>query len=116
MLIRRNPEIKKFRGYVENTWDSEIVNILKPQRREIVIIKKRYDPFYNTNLGKILKKNKIKKLVVGGLLTNVCVESFVRSAFDRNFEVIVIKDGTATYSKSIYNNSLKTMESILQKL
>lgn len=116
LLLKRNPLIRKVRSYIENTEDSEIIDFLKPQNYEVIITKKRYDPFYNTNLGKILEKNKIKKLIVTGLLTNVCVESLVRSAFDRDFEVIVVKDGTSTYSKEIYDNSLKTIKKHFAKI
>ena len=116
LLIKRNPKVRQLGGYIENTQDSEIIDTIKPQEHEIVIIKKRYDPFYNTNLERILKKNKIEKLIVAGLLTNVCVESFVRSAFDRDFEVIVIKDGTSTYSRKIRDNSLQTLETHFAKI
>lgn len=116
LLVKRNPEIKKIGGYIENTWDSEIIDALKPQKHEIVITKKRYDPFYNTNFEEILKKKKIKKLIVVGLLTNVCVESLVRSVFDRDLEVIVVKDGTSTYSKELYSNSLETIEKHFAKI
>lgn len=116
LLLKRNPKIKKLGGYIENTWDSKIIDALTPKKHEIVITKKRYDPFYNTNLEEILKKNKIKRAVVAGLLTNVCVESCVRSLFDRDFEVITIQDGTSTSSKALYKASLETMEKHLAKV
>ena len=116
LLIKRNPKIRKFRGYIENTWDSQIVDVLKPHENEIIIVKKRYDSFYDTNLEEILKKNNIKKLIVAGLLTNICVESLVRSAFDRDFKVILVKDGTSTFSKEIYSDSLKTIQKHFAKI
>lgn len=106
LLVKRVPEIIKLGAYREDGWDSKITKNLKIQKEDIIIIKKRHDPFIGTNLERILRKNKIKKIIVTGLLTNVCVESCVRSAFDRDFEVVVVKDAISTYSKKLYDSSL----------
>lgn len=108
LLIKRFPEIVRFGGYQKR--DSKISPALKPKRDELVITKTRFDPFVGTNLEKILKKNKIKRIIVSGVLTNVCVECTVHSAFDRDFEVVVIKDAVTTYSKKLQNASLVTIQ------
>lgn len=110
------PEIKELKGYIENTWDSKIIKELTPKEDDIILIKKRYDPFYNTSLEKILKKSSIRRVIIAGVLTNVCVESCVRSAFDRDFAVIVIKDATSTYSEELYQASLTTIETHFAKV
>lgn len=104
------PEIIKLGGYRENSWDSELFDFQERSEHDIVIVKKRYDPFFNTNLENILKAHQINHLIVAGVLTNVCVESCVRSAFDRDFEVTVVSDATSTYSEELYRASLSTME------
>lgn len=104
------PEIVQLEGYLENSWDSEIVETLRPQENDIIITKRRYDPFFNTNFEMILRENRITELLVVGLLTNVCVETCVRSAFDRDFKVTLVREGTSTYSKRLLNASLDTIE------
>lgn len=116
LLLKRNPKIAELGGYIENSWDSEIAKTLTPKKQEIVVNKKRYDPFYNTALEQVLKDNNVQRLIVAGLLTNVCVESCVRSAFDRDFEVVVIQDGTTTYSKELYESALKNMKKHFAKV
>lgn len=109
LLVKRNPEIIKLKGYIKNTWDSEIISDLKPKNNEVIITKNRYDPFSNKNLVKVLVRKKIKKIIIAGFLTNVCVESTARSAFDRDFEVFVVKDATSSYSKDSKDFSLATI-------
>lgn len=110
LLVKRNPEIVKLKGYIKNTWDSEIICDLKPKKNEAVITKNRYDPFLNSDLVKILVKEKVRKLIIAGFLTNICVEATARSAFDRDFEVFVIKEATSSYSKNLKDSSLATVD------
>lgn len=109
LLGQKNPFIKKLNAYQEESWDSRIARVLTPQASEIIINKKCYDPFHQTDLKNILQKNKIEKIIIAGVLTNVCVESTVRSAFEWGFESIVVKEATSTYSQRLHNGSLTTM-------
>ena len=42
-----------------------------------------------------LRKRKISKVILGGMLANMCVESHLRDLVEQGFEVAVIKDATA---------------------
>ncbi|WP_420996604.1 cysteine hydrolase [Cupriavidus sp. 30B13] len=42
-----------------------------------------------------LRKRKIDKIVLGGMLANMCVESHLRELIEQGFEVAVVKDATA---------------------
>jgi nicotinamidase-related amidase len=42
-----------------------------------------------------LRKRRIDKLVLGGMLANMCVESHLRELLEQGFEVAVVKDATA---------------------
>jgi len=110
LLIKRSPQIRELHAYEENSWDSQIIRELSLKKDDIILTKKRYDGFMGTGLEKILKRNKVNRLIVGGILTNVCVESMVRSAFDRGFETTVISDMVSSYSKNAHQNALRTMK------
>lgn len=115
LLVKRNPEIIKLGAYKEGSWDSEITNFLKPHKNEYVVVKKRHDPF-GTNLLKILRKNNIKRVIITGVATNICVESTIRSAFDNDFETILVEDATSTSSKKLYTASLETINKSFGKV
>jgi len=118
LLVKKYPSIIEKYGYIESTWDSEIINNFKSflNTNVIIISKSRYNPFIRTNLENILRGKKIEKVLLAGVLTNVCLESTARSAFDRDFEVEVIKDATTTYSNELYQSSLNNISSHFGKI
>ena len=90
----------------EGTWGAEIIDELKPDEGdEIVGGKCTLCGFNNTNLDELLKQGNIKNVVIGGFLTNFCVESTSRTAYDRGYGVTVIKDATAANSEEEQNHS-----------
>jgi len=42
-----------------------------------------------------LRKRGISKVILGGMLANMCVESHLRDLLEQGFEVLVVKDATA---------------------
>ncbi|HEY1467385.1 MAG TPA: isochorismatase family cysteine hydrolase [Acidimicrobiales bacterium] len=80
---------------VKGSWDAAIADELKPLDSEPVVEKNRYDAFLYTDLELILRTLGIGRLLVCGVATNVCVESTVRSAEQRDFGVTVASDCTS---------------------
>ncbi|MBN2184827.1 MAG: cysteine hydrolase [Candidatus Krumholzibacteriota bacterium] len=72
-----------------------------------VIVKTQYDAFYSTKLEEILSWEGVSQLVVTGVMAHLCVESTVRSAFVRGFEVFVPVDSIATYTIELHTGSLR---------
>jgi ureidoacrylate peracid hydrolase len=90
---------------VQGTWGVEFYKIA-PAANEVVVTKHRYDAFFNTDLELILRSNNIRNLVLAGVATNVCVESTLRSAFFRDFEVVVARDCCAARSTRAHEAAL----------
>jgi len=67
-----------------------------PKNGEIVIGKHHANSFRDTELLTILQKQGIKRLVVTGMQTHMCVEAAVRAGADFGFEVTVVHDACAT--------------------
>ena len=42
-----------------------------------------------------LAKRRVSKIILGGMLANMCVESHLRELLERGFEVAIVKDATA---------------------
>lgn len=86
-------------AFRKGSWGAEIVDELKPAGRDIVIEGKRgLDCFASTNLDFILRARGIQNVALAGFLTNCCVESTMRSAYERGFAVFTLTDCTATLS------------------
>jgi len=82
------------------TWGAEIIDELAPQPGDVVIEGKRgLDCFASTNLDFVLRQREITDVALAGFLTNCCVESTMRSAYERGYRVVTLTDCTATLSE-----------------
>jgi nicotinamidase-related amidase len=96
------------KAFIKDTWGAAICDALKPQQGDIVIEGKRgLDTFASTNIDFILRSKGIKTVIIGGFLTNCCVESTMRTAYEHGFEVITLTDCTAATSPEEHANALK---------
>lgn len=75
---------------------SEIHENVKPLPGEKIFVKQEVNSFLNTGLLDYLRENKVKKLVLCGMQTHMCLEAATRAASDYGFECIVIGDACAT--------------------
>ncbi len=87
------------KAFRKESWGAEIAEVMTPQTGDIIIEGKRgLDCFASTNIDFILRQRGITDLAIAGLLTNCCVESTMRSAYERGFRVVTLTDCTATLS------------------
>jgi len=96
------------KSFIKGTWGATIVDCLTPQEGDIVLEGKRgLDAFASTNLDFILRSKGIQTVVLCGFLTNCCVESTMRSAYERGYEVITLSDVVAATSQEEHDNACK---------
>ena len=94
-------------AFVKGTWGAAIVDELTPREGDIVIEGKRgLDTFASTNLDFILRSKGITTIVLGGFLTNCCVESTMRSGYENGYQVITLNDCVAATSVEEHENAL----------
>jgi nicotinamidase-related amidase len=95
------------KAFRKGTWGAAIVDVLTPQPQDILVEGKRgLDAFASTNLDFVLRSKGIRTVVLGGFLTNCCVESTMRSAYERGLDVVTLTDCTATLSQEAQNMAL----------
>ena len=91
--------IKQAQAFRKDSWGAAIADAMAPVKGDIVVEGKRgLDCFASTNIDFILRQRGIRTLAIAGFLTNCCVESTMRSAYERGFEVVTLTDCTATLS------------------
>lgn len=80
-------------AFQKGTNGIELISELSRRPEEPVVTKVRsISPFYKTGLEKTLKKLKADRLLVAGILTNLCVRSTVADAWDREYKITIVKD------------------------
>lgn len=95
-------------AFVKGEWGAEIVDALEPQQGDVVVEGKRgLDTFATTNLDFILRARGIETIALGGFLTNCCVESTMRSGYEKGFHVITLSDCVAATSPEEHENAIK---------
>ncbi|MBH22849.1 MAG: isochorismatase [Myxococcales bacterium] len=86
-------------AFVKGEWGAEITDAIPIDDGDIVIEGKRgLDTFASTNLDFILRSKGIKNVVLAGFLTNCCVESTMRTAYENGFNVVTVTDCCAAVS------------------
>jgi len=95
-------------AFVKGEWGAEIVDSLAPQEGDVVVEGKRgLDTFATTNLDFILRARGITTIALGGFLTNCCVESTMRTGYEKGYEVITLSDCVAATSSEEHENAIK---------
>jgi ureidoacrylate peracid hydrolase len=77
------------------TWDADIIDELKPLAAgnpTNVIRKHRFGAFYETRLEMLLRQLGTRTLFVVGTTTNACVETSIREAYLRDYDVVAVTD------------------------
>ena len=81
-----------------------------PLPGEPVFIKHLVSSFEQTPLLEYLNNSKIKRLIIAGMQTNVCVLGTLEDALKKEFDIIVLKDACAARDVSIHDQTLTVME------
>ena len=92
--------VKEGGCFKASEWGGKICDELAPQDGDVVIEGKRgLDGFMSTNLDFVLRQNSIENIALGGFLTNCCVESTMRTAYEKGYNVVTLTDCTAACSE-----------------
>ena len=108
--------IKDSKLCVAGSKDAEIIENLEPRKGEVVIEKNRPSSFYSTRLESYLRAQKIKTLVICGVTTNICVESTVRDAAQKDYKTYVVKDSIAEIDEFRHEVAIKAMQHMFAKI
>lgn len=92
---------------VKETWGSEIIEELKPEKDDYIVRKLRYDAFFGTPLDHLLRINNIKNLVVTGTVANICVLHTAGSAALHGYKVIVPMDAISAINEFDFYSALR---------
>ena len=94
------------------TWEAELIDEMKMlvDPSDYMVKKSRSSAFYNTNLEQILKMLGIKTTIVTGISTNICVESTVRDASFRDYDVVVVSDCVASPKEHLHKTTLENVD------
>lgn len=103
---------RNFIPCLRGTWEVDFADGIAGQVRpeDYLFVKHRSTCFYQTTLEVELRMLGINTLVIAGVNTNYCVESTIRDAYFRDYDIIVLKDCVAGSVADLHEATLKNVE------
>ncbi|MCJ8331408.1 MAG: cysteine hydrolase [Lentisphaeria bacterium] len=97
-------------------YEHEIIDILAPEKNELVIDKNSSSPFNGSGIDQLLRNLGIDTLIVSGMATDMCVETTSRDAADRGYNVIVVEDAVATFLEKNHDAALSGLARVFTQV
>ncbi|MCF8032387.1 MAG: cysteine hydrolase [Desulfarculaceae bacterium] len=111
-----DPEDKEFERFpphaVAGSSGAEVIDELAPRPGEAVVEKRRYSPFFDTELGQVLADAGISRATVVGVCTHICVMETVGGLANRDFRVRVPAAAVADFDPGQARAALARMQSL----
>lgn len=106
------PEMRKYglRVTIAGTEGCELLPELDRRPADETVVKKRYSAFYGTDLEAKLKRLRPEVLVVAGINTHACVRTTVIDAYQRDYEVVLAADATASYDEAHHEMTMRYLD------
>lgn len=84
------------RMFIKDTPGARILDELARSDSDIEVVKKRYSMFYGTSLESLLRRLDAEPLILAGVNTHACIRTAAIDAYQRDFQVIVVRDCVAS--------------------
>ena len=111
---RWNEDFHSYVRSVEQRSDMgrQIVELLRPQKEDMFVLKPQRSGFYATPLGVLLLSMGTSRVVVTGVTADICVLFTAHDAYMRGFSVYVPSDCTTAINRRHSQHALRFLERI----
>lgn len=97
---------------VEGTEGAQVIDEIAPKGNEKVIPKRRYSGFFGTDLDLTLREHGIEKVIIFGVLTDICVNYTSAGATARGYDAVVVSDAVWSNEEEDHRFALKHMQKV----
>jgi nicotinamidase-related amidase len=91
---------------IVGTWEVDVIDALKPQADEPIVVNYGSDSFEGTDLERILRANNVGHLFVSGQCIEHVVATTIKRAANMGYNAILIKDATSGFTDGNYSAML----------
>lgn len=89
-----------------------IVSLLKPRKRDYVILKATLSGFYDTALDTMLRLGDVRTVILTGFAADNCVLFTAADAYMRDYRVVVPSDCVGAKTKAAHGRALRMMREL----
>jgi nicotinamidase-related amidase len=91
-----------------------IAELLRPDEDDYFVLKPKHSGFYSTGLDILLRYLGVRRLIITGIATNICVLFTANDAYMRDFELVIPTDCVAANTAEENRHALEQMRRILK--
>jgi nicotinamidase-related amidase len=89
-------------------WD-ELVDDVRLDPADLVVTKHQWGAFHGTDLDLNLRRRGRDTIILGGIATNIGVESTARDAWERGYRLLLVEDAMSTMSAAAHQYVVQTI-------
>ena len=93
-----------------------VPEIWKMAKDAPVVAKNTYDAFMETDLDAVLQERGVQRVLICGVMTDVCCDTTARSAFCRGYETWFISDACGTENSVRHDRALKGVDLLIGRV
>jgi nicotinamidase-related amidase len=97
-----------------DSWFHLIDGLARPG--DLLITKHQWGAFFGTALDLQLRRRGIKTIVLGGIATNMGVESTARQAWEHAYEVVIVEDATTSITAEMHAFAVGTIFPMISRV
>jgi len=91
----------------------ELARVLEPDAEDLSVLKPRHSAFYGTPLEFLLVELGVRRLVIVGLVTEMCVLFTAHDAYVRKFDMWIPEDCVASVDPQVHARTLTHCRDVL---
>src|SRR5882762_5157335 len=84
--------------------------------RDIIVTKRQWGAFHGTELDLQLRRRGIKTIVLGGIATNMGVESTARQAWEHGYEIVFADDAISSINPELHSFAMQSIFPIIGRV
>ena len=96
--------------------ESQSLDAVKPLPEELIVNKTNGGAFSGTNLDFVLRNMDIESLILVGFLTDECVAATAYHAADIGYDVLLVRDASATHRKEAHDAIIWSLDDMCLKV
>jgi nicotinamidase-related amidase len=93
---------------------SSIARLLRPDEKDYFVLKPKHSAFFQTSLPVLLESLGVRRVIITGFATDICVLFTANDAYMRDYEVSVPPPCTAAESDTAKRRALEHMKRFLK--
>jgi NAD(P)-dependent dehydrogenase (short-subunit alcohol dehydrogenase family)/nicotinamidase-related amidase len=89
---------------------------LEQSPSDVIITKRQWGAFHGTELDLQLRRRGVKTIVIGGVATNMGVESTARQAWEHGYEIVFVEDATSSLNPQLHGFAFDSIFPIIGRV